>query len=396
MAASTELSTQNVVKALQALSVEKTTELVFHLGVDLNVLDDIEIQYNVFQRKIHSIQAWLDNDTDASWEKLVSSLKQIKMGVVAASVESTFLTKAEIPVIVSSSTTPGPGLMTVPPVNVLVQSEAAHVAPVLAPAVVDSVEPSHSAIIPTQSSAVSVESVAEVKATIEQLEDTFTDLMSETRSSLSNQETQDPKFLDRFRDHLLVLPIAKKAIHAKFFYRSEDDILEAKNIRKIFAILSRYCNYTNVEIILHLVKKFCEVTLRIRMLDYCKSLEAFEIATTIDIYLCAISARHDVLEAFSKMVMKINKPASLCTLHEIRQLKEALAEKASLHSYSMYIESVAESSVLVVLRFPPICAEWILTSTTPDFLHAHRLTELCIDGKHLTIHQGDIEELVSL
>ena len=41
--------------------------------------------------------------------------------------------------------------------------------------------------------------------------------MSDTRSSMSDRESQDRKFLDKFRDHLLVLPVSKRAIHIKFF-----------------------------------------------------------------------------------------------------------------------------------------------------------------------------------
>ena len=52
-----ELSPQNVVTALHTLTMEQTKELVFHLGVPLNVLDDIARQYSGNDRKIHSIQA---------------------------------------------------------------------------------------------------------------------------------------------------------------------------------------------------------------------------------------------------------------------------------------------------------------------------------------------------
>ena len=71
------------------------------------------------------------------------------------------------------------------------------------------------------------------------------------------------------------------------------------------------------------------------MQEYCESLEKFEKETAVDIYLKALEAS-DILK--TKMTVKINKPASKCTLHEIRKLKEAITERASLQSYSMYIE----------------------------------------------------------
>ena len=390
-----ELSPQNVVTALQDLSVEKTTELVFFLGVPVTVTDDFEKRYDGLNRKIHSIQAWLDSDTHASWGKLVSGLKQIGMTVVAKRVESTFVPQVEVPVTVCTSVPVTSA--SVPPVQAVSSPaplETGHVTPVTAAPTPASVQPSTPAINPIQPPAVSTEGVAGVKAAIEQFEDEFTDIKSDACSYLSDKESKNPKFFDKFRDHLLDLPVAKKVVHNKFLRDSEDEILEAKNIRKLFAILGRYCNYSNYEIILHLIKKFCEAALKSRMLHYRDSLIEFEKATTIDVYLCAISACQKMSEAFSKMAVKINKPASVCTLHEIRRLKEDIAKEAHLHSYSVYCESVSESSVLVVFRIPPSCVGLVRTAITPDFRCTHHTREVTMDGKLLTINERERMKLV--
>ena len=395
MATSMELSPQNVVTALQDLSVEKTTELVFFLGVPVTVTDDFEKRYDGLNRKIHSIQAWLDSDTSASWEKLVSGLKQIGMTVVAKRVESTFVPQVEVPVTVCTSVPVSSA--SVPPVQAVSSPaplETGHVTPVPAAPIPATVQPSIPSLNPSQPPAVSTERVAGVKAAIEQFEDEFADIKADTRSSLTEKESQDPKFLHRFRDHLLELPVAKKAIHIKFFYKNEDEILEAKNIQKLFTIISRYCNYSNYEIILHLIKKFCEAALKSRMFLYRDSLIKFEMGTTIDVYLRAVPTHHEVLEAFSQIVVKINKPASACTLHEVRQFSEALAEGADLLLYSVNIERIGKSSVLVVLRIPPTCVKLVRTAITPDFARAHHLTEVTVDGICLPISWEEREMLV--
>ena len=395
MATSMELSPQNVVTALQDLSVEKAEELVFHLGVRQKDLDNIALQYSGLSRKRHSIQAWLDSDTHASWEKLVSGLKQIGMTVVAKRVESTFVPQVEVPVTVCTSVPVTSA--SVPPVQAvsspapLETGHVTHVPAALIPALVQSSTP---ALNPSQPSAVSTERVAGVKAAIEQFEDEFADIKADTRSSLSKKERQDAEFLHRFRDHLLELPVAKKAIHVKFFYKNEDEILEAKNIQKLFTIISRYCNYSNYEIILHLIKRFCEAALKSRMFLYRDSLIKFEMTTTIDIYLRAIPTHHEVLEAFSEIVVKINKPASACTLHEVRQFSEALAEGADLLLYSVNIERIGKSSVVVVLRIPPSCVKLVRTAITSDFACVHHLTEVTVDGVRLAITEREREELV--
>ena len=328
MAASMELSAQNVVNALKNVTIKKTMELAFHLGVEENVLDDITDQYHGISRKRHSVQAWLNNDTGASWEKLVSGLRHIGMGIVANSVESAFVAKVRGPVANSSSARLSPA--TVTPMQPISTPEVAHAAPI-------PVAPAPTAVEPFNPFSQLSVKVAEVKMVIKEFEDAFSELMSVTQSSMSDKESQDRKFLNKFRVHLLVLPVSKKAIHVKFFRESEGDILKAKNIGKLIAILSRYCNYTNYEIILHLVEKFCEAALKKRMLYYRDLLMRFEMVTTVEIYLRAISAGRKIIEAFSRMLMKIDKPASVCTLHEIRMLKEDLAKEASLHSYGMYI-----------------------------------------------------------
>ncbi|CAI8020388.1 hypothetical protein GBAR_LOCUS12201, partial [Geodia barretti] len=91
----------------------------------------------------------------------------------------------------------------------------------------------------------SQKNIETVRTEIEDLEDQFLQLTCETRALLSEKEKQDKKFLESFSDFLLNFPVAKKAIHSKFFLKNEDEILKAENIRKLFAILGRYCNYCN-------------------------------------------------------------------------------------------------------------------------------------------------------
>lgn len=94
-----------VVVALDDLSVDKTEELVFRLGVKSNILEDIGTQYQQSgNRKRHSIKAWLDKDTEASWGKLVFGLKKIGMNTMA----KTIVEKYEVLVTPNSSVPTSP------------------------------------------------------------------------------------------------------------------------------------------------------------------------------------------------------------------------------------------------------------------------------------------------
>ena len=202
---------------------------------------------------------------------------------------------------------------------------------------------------------------------------------------LVQKEEQDCLFFKRFRSYLLAVPAAKKGVHIGFFRQNEKDILETKEVERLFPILNHYCNYSNYEIIVVVVKRFCGEPLQQRMLTYRDLHIEFEKKTTVNVYLCAISAtpESNVFTAFTKMVMKINKPSNVCTLYEIRQLKESIALNASLHSYSVYIEDQQEGSVHLVLRFPEECGWLVGGVMTDEFMETHLLTDVTFDGKDL-------------
>ena len=383
--AATNLPMLEVVNAIQPLSIEKTRNLVFHLGVPPTALDDIEGQCSGDTRKQKFVEKWLNLDSKASWGRLVSALQQIDMNVLAVGIESVYVSKAHT--LASDGPEARPPLPPCPP------SLPPRSPPSLPPRspTLPQVTPDKMATsthYSTEPVSANGEIVKNVKASIECFENQFSDLMSDTRSFLSERESQDKEFLDKFRDHLLLLPVTKKATHVTFFLKCEDEILDAKNIRKLFAILSRYCNYSNYEIVLIIVKKYGEATLVQRMLDYQKSFESFEAETTIDVYLSAISARPEgkICKEFYRMAMTINKPASVCTLREIRWLKESIAENASVHSYSVYIESIDNGSVKVILGIHPSAVELLKAVMTPHYMSMHHLKDVFIgpESKYYT------------
>ena len=459
MASSTSIpSTRDVVKALKTLNLEKTRNLVFHLGVPPTALDDIKDEFSGDTRKQKYVEKWLDIDTNASWEKLVSGLREIDMTVLAAEVESERKTTEgpppasytpflaplpvaqpisapaqleaaplDLPVVASTppTLTPTPANSQVlavsearvEEVRVSIEVESTTEAPPPASSYTYTIPTSVFASIPElqqlisalsqQEEAASLPAVAstaaalalanshfptviearveEVRASIECFEEEFSEVTVELQIDLSKKEKQDCFFFERFQGHLLALPAAKKGIHVKFFTKNEDDILEATKIKKLLAILNRYCNYSNYEITFIIIKKFCGAPLQQRMLTYRDSHITFEKNTTVNIYLCAISAppESDIFIGFTEMAMKINKPSNICTLYEIRQLKESIARNASLHAYSVYIEAKRVESVRVVLRFPEECGWSVAGAMTAEFMETHQLTDVTFDGEDL-------------
>ena len=378
MAALSNTLTQKMSNAIRRLTMEETRDLVFQMGVPLNILDDITAQYDGENRKQHFVQAWLDMDHDASWEKLVAGLRKINKKVLATEIESEHLSSAAIVSSGSPSLPPTSSASISAPPEI---DTSGHLE-IATPALVGSLTPPPP-IFPSPDQPFE-QRVADTNDSIEHLQGEFSDLKSDAKESLSERESQDTKFVRKFRDHLLDLPVTKKQVHIRFFSRNEDDLLQAKTIQKIFLILGRYCNYSNYEIIFHIVKRFCP-ELKGRMLKYRDSLTSFEKATTVDVYLCAISARPGgkLRERFIRMTVTINKPSSECTLYEIRELKEAIEEEASLEAYAEYIGAPEEGSVHVVLHVHEEVGWMVGVVFTLDFRRRHLLTDVRIEEEDL-------------
>ena len=366
MAASHRPSTLDVCNAVQPLTVEQVRQLVFQMGVPFNILEDIEKQFVGEKRKQHFVQRWLDMFPDASWKKLVAGLRKIKMNSLATEIESAPPLRSEVSSsdsvsLISPSATSAPSETSTP----------APAGPLTPP---DNSSSSSSLVtVPFE------KRVEQAETEIEHLEEEFSDIKSDAQESLSEREKRDEKFLHKFKNHLFDLPCTKKQVHVRFFTRNEKEILESDTIQKLFIILGRHCNYTNYEVILHIVKRFCK-ELTPRMLNYRDSLIVFEKATTVDVYLCAISARSGgmIYDGFLDMTMKINKPASECTLYEIRELKESIEEKAELKSYAVYIGTPEPGSVCVGLCIPEEVGWMVGVVLTPDFRHKYLLSEVTV------------------
>ena len=166
----------------------------------MHVLDNIDSVFSVGCRSDRYIQAWLERDTGASWQKIVSGLKEIERNVLAkeiATKKCLSLAPASVDVNQSSHQMTPP--VVVPSGPTASGPAAGELCPVATPS------------SPTPST----DRVSQVRDVIERFDDTFSDLMLEAQSEMCLKESLDPSFLTKFHSRLLGLSVAKKAIHTK-------------------------------------------------------------------------------------------------------------------------------------------------------------------------------------
>ena len=215
----TELAT-----ALQTLTPDEAKELFFYLKVPLHSLNSIPANQSGNMAKISYIQLWYDSDLEASWDRIVEGLERIGKKTLADRIASQYCGRTPASAAVNLTPDLPSSPATAPEASGPQTSGSSPSDPSLGPVARPSSPSSPS------------DRVSQVRAEIDRLSDTFSDLMSDTRDEMCIRESVDPAFLKRFRDRLLDLPVAKKAPHTKFFHESEDDFLRAKDMEKIFAI----------------------------------------------------------------------------------------------------------------------------------------------------------------
>ena len=364
MATSSQLLAKDVVNALHDLTWPQAKSLAFQLGVELHVLDDIELDRRTADDcKAHSVQAWLKNDVEAGWGKLVAGLRQIDLNVIANRVASEHCPEIK-PAGTDTLSLPLPSTT----------SQALD----------------HSQTPPPENS----EKVKKVKEDVDQLEQEFSLVVKKFRQAMIKQEAENPEVLDDFQESLLTLPVALRATHERFFSKErEDEILAAQNMRKLFAILGRYWSFSKYDLLQYLIKKFGDNTLKKSMKQYCEMLEIFEKKTSIELYLSTYSTQKEMALAFYQLAVKMNKPPSACTLHDIRMFKEDLANRSYIYQYSIDIESITTSSVKLTLAFHPSALGWVLAALNPNFLAEYDLVEVTVNGQSLQTYPN--KDLVS-
>ena len=76
------------------------------------------------------------------------------------------------------------------------------------------------------------------------------------------------------------------------------------------------------------------------MAEYLTELEMFEKSTSVLEFESAVEHKGKSPYNFTKIIIRLAKDPSECTLHDVRKLKEAITSEAAIETYALYMEDV--------------------------------------------------------
>ena len=390
-------------------------------------LEEIENSSSVGKERVNrTIDTWLRSDVDASWAELVSALRTEKQNVIAERLrvrycpsvpadtqpavdetvsllrEPTAAQPRSIPSVVpfhpcpphphssTSFTTPTqttehPSPSPVPLGSALDQLSSTESPPPPHTPVLASQPPG-----PVQSVsgivAIPESRIQQVEEEISHLDDRYADLQSDTHIYMVERERESPTFVDKFRITLLELPQRQKVTYSNLFERNTSKIRRAGNVSKIFDIIRPYSNYMNYELLQLIIKKFGNSPLKEGMSGYVVELEMFEMKTTIVEFVAATNDSTEIPKCYRSVIVKINRDASQCTLHEVRVfIKKSLAKKSLFMPHALMLQRASSNTIIVKIGVLSESLSHLALAFDTKFREMHSVSQVIIDGDRLEV-----------
>ena len=394
--------------ALETISWSQLKLLAPHLtSYDLfPLLTDIERDYQGKERHLHAFQAWLERDLDASWENVVSALRAIYKNVLALEIEKKYCTSTSgmkpkprpsgrrLPVLPVSAPALVPAapsvveLVSPPPPSQLREERTAcsTAPPSLSPASTStpSLIPPASDLSATGSQGDAVASSnrscddrhQEISEEAAHVQEQFVSVVISTKVCFMAKATKSEDFLTKFKVTLTTLSLLKKNQHLLFLKKEKDQIMEAKNVDKIFDVLDPYWNYVDYAFLDCIIKKLGTRELKEEMEKYIAELETFEKKTSVYDFDLAVTDERNIPAYLKMITFRLARDPKKCSLYEVRQFKNAVINRSTLNDYAPFLESVSCSSVKITLAVPQEVYRIVIDALDKPFMSKHNIESM--------------------
>ena len=188
----------------------------------------------------------------------------------------------------------------------------------------------------------------EIISQMDSLETEFETLKDDVFESVKTQP------VDTFKVRLTSFTIKDKEHHMEYVKEMID---KKDSITDIWIELNDYFNFLNYEILQHILKKFQNAELQIRMDEYKTKIKNFFRCTHIcDFIECwpIHGCEEPPVEKLQHFIeIKICKNWETCTLEDLDNLKGRLATKLLLPKFILILEKASSGSLAVTFSIPP-------------------------------------------
>ena len=392
MSAQPELT--ELLHTLEGLPSHEVRYMCAELGVDQSTLDNVDADHRDALTRIPKyLQAWLDHDSRASWTSIMEILKSKRLN---KRVLADKIMKRYCP---TPSVRSGSAAAAVLPASNARSSASSHESSPSSDS--SSLEfelqlatnegtpydqkvsspPTLPAAVPESKSKPERRmSKRHIPKTASDLEMKFFSVVSSANDYLT--ETLVPKKLQALKTRLIRLPLSGRYKKLHFLQEKKEDIRNAQNVGDIFDVLDHYWNYVDYSLLEFIVKTYCNRNVKQEMKKYKHDLKKFEKATSVKDFTLALPNDRKFPSELSTLCAELKIDAAECTLHHVRKIKKALAQRASLQSYVVYMQDLHASSVVVTFAFPRAARDAVEQALDKKFLKKFSIVpeSVCIDG----------------
>ena len=374
--------TAELLDALSVLSWDEFQVFATYLGkgVDLPTLKRIEQDHGTTGTRIlHSIQAWLDYDFEVSWEKIVFALRKIGKNADAERLQSQYCPHITTHDSLSSSPESAPQATQTTSVIETPLPESSQVQE----------QPDVRGGAAAQSP--SADTTRKVAKEAADLSEKFIDVLSEAKAQLMDMESESTKFVTKFRTFLTTLPLSSKHKHLKFLKSEKPALKAANDVDEIFDVIEPHMTHTDYSLLKSIIGKYCSEELNKSMDRYISDLTEYEMRTTVHDAQKTIHGGN-IPNGSKPLVIRTRLPPTVCTLYNVRQVREAIADEAALEPYAHLQLDVHASAVTIVLAFPQLALSLVAQAMTADFLSTHDIESVFINEKPLQSYMKEVSK----
>ena len=378
------LSLKNLTNALH--EVDDWEDLGIQLDIQYHELQKFVSEHQkTEERKRAMLQFWLDHETKASWEKVISALSEMKLNRVAEEIKRKYQmppsTQSEdVPSLVPTVTAEPENVPTVdlpsalPTAQTLTtQSEN-----------VTAIDLDSALAPPTeQTEKTSTEEVRKVQLEIAALETMYDDLVRKAGVFFSKRQACSSDFFVEFRVSVAVLPTSLKYQHKYFLKNHSSEIARATTVEEIFSILNTYWNFLNCSLLAHIISKFGDTELRKQLSTYTTALQAFRSQTKISDFVKTCPGNQKIPPEFVTLKTKLSPDWKDRTLEDAEVYRMSMVHSSSLASYALYLVEGVPGSIYLLWSVPSHAIDFLADAINSEFLQHHCIEEVTIDGEDL-------------